>query len=164
MSACAHKTPAQEYKIPKAKDIVGRSWCNAPKHVIEKIASEYTWFIGVDIETHDWGTSRGNKGNFGKFGFYNLCNQNDLEARIVQLGWSFGPPGEDQIIKERLVYPEGFKISEKAAKYHGISNDLATINGRALKDVLNEFMNDVTHVIEKHKGRIVCHHLQFKSS
>ena len=67
--------------IPKAKDIVAGGWCKPQDHVIEKMADESTWLIGVDIETHDWEVSRGNKGSIGKFGFYNLCKPSDLEAR-----------------------------------------------------------------------------------
>jgi len=160
MASCVQKRRYVE-TIPKAKDIVDRGWCKPPEYVIEKMADETTWLIGVDIETNDWEVSRGNKGSIGKFGFYNLCNPSDLEARIVQLGWSFGPPGGDATIKEFLVCPEGFEISEKATQYHGISNELATTQGISLKDALREFMNDIAHVIGTQKGRMVCHHLEF---
>ena len=77
------------------------------------------------------------------------------------MGWSFGPPGGEATIKELLVCPKGFEISEKATKYHGISNELATTRGVSLKDALSEFMNDTARVIETQKGVMVCHHLEF---
>jgi DNA polymerase III epsilon subunit-like protein len=161
MSSCAQTRKCVEI-IPKAKDIVeGGGWCKPPSKVLEQIQNESTWFIGVDIETHDWETTRGNKGHIGKFGFYNLCKPIDLEARIVQLGWSFGPPGEDATIKEFMVYPEGFKVSEKATKYHGISNDQATEKGKHLEEVLSEFMDDARYVIDENHGTLVCHHMEF---
>jgi len=160
MASCARKRKYVE-TIPKAEDIVHGGWCKPPEYVIEKMADETTWLIGVDIETNDWEVTGGIKGSTGKFGFYNLCKPSDLEARIIQLGWSFGPPSGDATTKEFLVCPEGFEISEKATKCHGISNELATTHGISLKDALREFMNDAAHVIETQKGRMVCHHLEF---
>ena len=156
---CAKK-PKYIEMIPKARDIIDKGWCKPPDYVVEKMIDESTWVIAVDIETNDWEDSRGNKGNIGKFGFYNLCKPSDLEVRIVQLGWSFGPPSEDATIKEVLICPEGFEISEKATKYHGISNELVKTHGISLKDALNDFMNDAASVIDKN-GRMVCHHLEF---
>jgi len=162
MASCAQKRKHVEI-IPKAKDVREGGWCKPPQNVVEKIGDERTWFIGVDIETHDWTISRGNKGNIGQFGFYNLCVPSDLEARICSIGWSFGPPDTEATVKELLIRPEGFQISDKATNYHKISHQHATDNGRPLKDVLNDFMDDLRYVVDIQKGKLVCHHIEFDS-
>ena len=82
ISSCTHKRKHVEI-IPSAKDIIDGGWHPPPENVLEKIGEDGTWFISIDIETNDWEYSRGNKGNIGQFGFYNLCVPKDLEARII---------------------------------------------------------------------------------
>jgi len=116
--------------------------------------------MGVDIETHHFEPSRGNKGSIGQFGFYNLCIPRDLEARICQLGWAYGPPGQRATVKERLVRPVGFCISERATERHGISHEQAQ-EGAPIADVLAEFLGDLRYVVEERGGRLVCHNAEF---
>jgi len=160
ITRCAQKRKHIDI-IPKAEDVVEGGWYKPHKDVLDKIGDGSTWFIGVDIETHDWKVSRGNKGNIGEFGFYNLCVPSDLEARIVQLGWSFGTPGKKATVKEIMICPDGYQISQKATNYHKISHEHATTNGKPLKNALIEFMDDLQYVVETKKGRIVCHHIEF---
>ena len=157
MAACTQKRRLSD-TTPKAKDIIEGGWVHQPEKVLEKIRGD--WFIGVDIETNDWEESRGNKGNIGQFGNYNLCVPRDLDARVVQLGWSFGS-AEAITTKEFLIFPDGFIISDKATTYHGISNELAIQKGRSLKEVLTDFMNDVQYVVGTQNGKVVAHHLEF---
>ena len=85
-----------------------------------------------------------NKGSFGQFGFYNICNEDDLAVHIVQLGWSVGGPAvERPYVKERLVRPDGFTISAEAVDFHGITQEHAEENGAPSIDVLSEFVADV---------------------
>jgi hypothetical protein len=161
MAACTQKRGRTD-SIPKAKDIIEEGfWCPPPEDVLEKIGGGSTWFIGMDIETNDWEESRGNKGNIGQLGFYNLCVPRDLDARIVQLGWSFGSSDKAITTKEFLILPDGFIVSDKAAQYHGISNEMAIEKGRCLKGVLIDFMNDVQYVVGTQNGKMVCHHMEF---
>ena len=162
LSNCIGKPVATSQPIPRASDVLtGVSWHKPPKDVIDKLGVASQWLMGVDIETNDWVTSPGNKGSIGRFGFYNLCAPVDFEARIVQIGWAFGPPGETTTLKEYVVCPTDFNISEKATKYHNISHEHARQNGKPARDVLTEFMSDLNHVIQIRHGRLVCHHLEF---
>ena len=84
-----------------------------------------------------------------------------MEARVVQLGWCFGPPGFKCTMKERFVRPIGFEISEKAVRDHGITQDTAARDGVQLTDVLSEFCADLFQAAREHDARLVCHHLEF---
>ena len=64
------------------------------------------------------------------------------------------------MIKERLIRPNGFHISEKAEQYHGISNAIAEKEGGTLADVLTEFMSDVEAPCMS-GATIVSHNLEF---
>ena len=77
------------------------------------------------------------------------------------LGWAFGPAGSAAIVKERLVRPDGFRITTKAEDYHKISHARAEKEGLALVDVLTEFMKDLLYVVNEKHGRFVCHHVEF---
>ena len=118
---------------------------------------------GVDVETHDWEGYKGVKGEIGQYGFYSIFHPNDLNARIVQLGWAIGTAPDALVVKECVVQPTDFQISEKATRYHGISHEWAMQNGRPLREVLEEFMKDIINVYDQ-GGRIIVHHLEFDCS
>ena len=63
-------------------------------------------------------------------------------------------------VKERLVRPDGYRISDKATRFHKIAHQTAEQAGLILKDVLQEFLRDVDQV-QQEGGRICCHHLEF---
>ena len=155
--------PAKKIAIKVSNIVEGPTWCSPPPAVIAKLGNGGDWLFGVDIETHDWEATRGIRGKFGKFGHWNLCAERDVEARIVQLGWCFGPPGFKCTMKERLVRPVGFEISEKAAKYHGITQETAARDGMHLADVLSALCADLLQAVKEHNARLVCHHLEFDS-
>ena len=152
---CARKCRRVE-SIPKASDVVEGRWLSPPDHVSQKVGDGSTWLIGVDIETHDWEVSRGNKGNTGQFGFYNLCAQSDFESRVCQLGWAFGAPGQPEVKKEYLVKPDGWVISDKAFKTHKITLAQADAYGRPLAEILAEFCTDAKAVADR-GGRLVLY-------
>ncbi len=79
----------------------------------------------------------------------------------LQLGWAFGPAGAKATVKERLVRPEGFEVSEKAWGVHKISHERAVKDGLPLADVLAEFLTDLLYLVQNKDARLVCHHLEF---
>ena len=120
--------------------------------------------IGVDIETHDWKNTSGEKGGYGYFGFYTRCNSLDHDARIVKLGWVVHDGHSDAIaptVQERIVKPEGFEISVKAAGYHGVTQAHANRCGQLIRSVLEDFMEDLAFACGR-GGQIVTHNLEFK--
>ena len=83
-------------------------------------------------------------------------------ARIVQIGWVTGPACIDAptVHKTYYVEPEGFEVTEKATKFHKISNEILTLSGRPLESVLREFMADVKKVCDN-GGKIAAHQIEF---
>ena len=162
ISAACAPNPKHARTMPRASDVVqGPSWVPPPAILAEKLGWGGDWLIAVDIETNDWDKVRGVKGTFGQFGHYNLCTKKDLEAHVVQIGWVFGPGGPQCTVKERLVRPDGFQISQKATDFHKIAHRTAETEGAALDAVLAEFLADLFYVVDEKQGRLVCHHLEF---
>ena len=155
--------PKRQKTGSKAIDVkIGPAWCRPSDSVVAKLGEGSDWLFGVDIETNDWQESKGIKGEFGQFRHYHLCAPIDFQARVVQLGWAFGPPGNGAtIVKERLVRPDGFTVSDKATRYHKISHEQAEREGSPLHDVLSEFAADLFKIVDEQGGRLVCHHLTF---
>ena len=60
------------------------------------------------------------------------------------------------------MIPNGYDISEKATKKHGITTERAAIRGLSLPQVLEEFMSAAWSVHEA-GGVLVSHHLEFDS-
>ena len=82
------------------------------------------------------------------------------EARIVQIGWSVHAAGGEPTVKEFIVCPTGFRISNEANVTHGVTVKEATTSGASLQEVLIEFMRDVSET-RALGGRLVAHHLAF---
>ena len=152
--------------FPRAADIhfsAERRYVTAPPVVFSKLSGEVL-LIGVDIETHDWSTGRSTNvtGSTGQFGHYNLCTPCDIEEpRIVQIGWAVRGSGDRKtVFTERLVRPDGFRVSEKSTAFHGITHACAAEEGVPLPHALAELMRDALEV-SRQGGRLVCHHLEF---
>ena len=140
-----------------------RQYVMPPPVVAAKLGGKIP-LIGVDIETHDW-TPRcaiDQKGSIGQFGFYNTCLPCNIdECRIVQIGWAIRDPGDRElVVTERLVRPDGFRVSDKATAFHGITHALAAKEGVPLADALAELMRLILELSGR-GGRLVCHHLEF---
>ena len=151
---------------PKAHALKPARECATPTAPPPEVAAKLgkrCLVAGVDVETHDWEGYKGVKGEIGQYGFYSIFHPNDLNARIVQLGWAIGTAPDALVVKECVVQPTDFQISEKATRYHGISHEWAMQNGRPLREVLEEFMKDIINVYDQ-GGRIVVHHLEFDCS
>lgn len=114
---------------------------------------------GIDVETHGW-TDEESVGGRGQFGFYCICPPAKLQARVVQLGWVVGNISGEPVRKERIVRPVGFRVEEKAARFHGISHERAESEGSPLAQVLAEFLDDML-AARRAGGRLVSHHLEF---
>jgi hypothetical protein len=154
-------TARKPVKVPRARDITTQSVALVkPSEEIIKSIGCRELVVGVDIETHDWKTNHGSKGGLGQYGHYARCNSNDHAARIVQIGWAVWKHDEPMVVKERLVKPQGYTISAKATRYHGISQAFADSQGMRLRDVLNEFMQEMSE-LHRAGARIVVHHLEF---
>ena len=124
------------------------------------------YILAVDVETHDWvAREKGDKcqGGYGKYGFYFMCNPEDLSyARIIQIGWSMGRVGDLPTKKEYLVKPLDFRVSAKAQKCHGISQEHALSMGKPLREVLQELIVDL-RLCAQHGGRVVAHQIEFRA-
>ena len=151
----AAKPPARiGMPAPKAHDLIpvgGSPTPTPPPPEVARKLDKRCFIAGVDVETHDWEGYKGVKGGFGQYGFYSICRPNDLNARIVQIGWAVGAAPDALAVNEHIVQPSDFQISTKAAHYHGISHHWAMQNGRPLREVLEEFMNDM--ISEYDQGR-----------
>ena len=148
-------------KPPMASQIkLGAPVATPPPEEVRDLIGDNDLVVGVDIETHDWETNAGSKGCVGQYGFYTRCDSNDHAARIVQLGWAISATGAETRVKELLVKPDGFRISDKAARFHGITHDVAASQGQPLRGALCEFMAELmaAHVSG---GRVIIHHLEF---
>ena len=102
--------------------------------------------VGVDVETAGWeeGDTRSSM-HKGRFGFLTRCREDVFEQRIVQIAWAIGNSDAHTAptkYKELTIKPQGFTITDKAIKFHGITNECAQ-EGVSLRDALVEFMDDM---------------------
>ncbi len=141
-------------KQPKAQPL--------PRDIAAKLEG-LELIIAIDVETNDWEIRQNVPGGPGQYGFYTICHPDDFFVRVVQIGWAIGGLLESEPkVKEYIILPEDFQISEKAAKYHGICESKATSYGKPLREVLNEFIVDVRGAVAK-GGRVVAHNLESKA-
>ena len=91
------------------------------------------------------------------------CGPEDLQFRLVQVGWVLGGCTKGEPIhtrKERLIKPQNFNISEDATNKHGITNADIKTNGLPLREVLEELMSAMW-ALHGAGGVVVSHHLEF---
>ena len=154
---------AADVKIAETGSLIFRR-ITPPPLVKQQLASPSV-ILSVDVETHDWMeiAKENKKGHLGQFGWYTMDPPEQLRyQRIVELGWVVGVTEdyEGTLVKTRLVKPSGFRISDKARAFHGISNEEANSNGMDLADVLKEFMDDVRSACARN-GRVCAHNFEF---
>ena len=133
-----------------------------PAYVLQKF-HENKLIMGVDVETAGWeeGDTKASM-HKGRFGFLTRCREEVFNQRIVQIGWAIGDLDAQSAatgFKERTIKPEGFAITEKASKFHGITNETAQ-QGVSLREAMVEFMGDIQQAAQQ-GGRVVIHHLEF---
>ena len=157
----------RKLKFPKVRDLsdlskVAKILPSLPsREVLDKLG-QHALVVGVDIETADW-THRKNSLRKGQFGFHTMCDADVFDQRIVQLGWFIKDLTNNASAEERgemIVQPDGFEISAKATKLHGVSTQRAQAEGLPLKSVLDSFMRVLEHAYQR-GGRVVIHHLEF---
>ena len=149
-------------KIPKASSLIPNEPMvrPPPSHVIQKLGHASV-AIGFDIETHDLAESGG--AGIGRFGHPWRSNASIFRLRIVQIGWAIGDCTLGGTIRERverLVIPDGFAVSERATKKHGITNERANGDGVQIAQALEEFMRAAWSIHEL-QGVVVAHHIEF---
>ena len=154
-------------KIPKASELPDATahttmdLVKPPEAVAHKLG-ERSLAIGVDIETADW-IDQKYPLHKGQFGFFTMRGPDVFNQRIVQIGWSvqdLANCSNTADHDELIVQPDGFEISHKAAKFHGVTTERAHREGLPLATVLERFMEVVTRAHEQ-GGRLVVHHLEF---
>ena len=152
-------------RIPAAAEIVAvpsgaHRALPLPQAVLDRLGDPRI-IVGFDCETHDWLDNAERKGRIGQFGWYTK-NDDVHFSRIVQLGWVVAGPGNSRelVSKSSLIQPCGFQMSARATKCHGITHEAAMENGRALADVLEEFVRDASEACAR-GGRVCAHQLEF---
>ena len=152
---------------PKASEAIavdGLSHDEPPSIQLLSRIGDPSLAIGIDLESHDWLDGAPAKGRFGQFNWYTLKDKSEIShARIIQLGWAIGPTASLDPVEAKACYvnPYGdFAVSTKAVRFHNISQELLAEQGRPLKEVLLEFLEDVVAATER-GGRVVAHHLEF---
>ena len=77
--------------------------------------------------------------------------------RLVQLAWLLvDERGIEQKRKSVIIRPDGFSIPEEAVQVHGITTERAQNEGLSLRNVLDEFMQDLELAEE-----VVGHNINF---
>ncbi len=80
--------------------------------------------------------------------------------RMIHLAWEMY--GEDQVLIKKadyIIQPKGFKISEDIAQRHGVTQELAEVDGVDVQPVLKEFSEDV-----EQSEIILSHNLRFNEN
>ena len=161
---CVAKKQAVVPKVPKVNQLrIGGPTGVPPPDVVAQKLGDATIVVGVDIETADW-ADRKKSTSQGQFGFFNFCHPDHLKQKIVQIGWAMGEARADSPLlecEELLVRPEGFVVADRAAAFHGITQEEALAQGRPLRDVLTDFMGMVGRA-EALGARLVVRHLEFE--
>ena len=98
----------------------------------------------------------------GQFGWeFNKAETVLNYARIVQIGWAItsADMSDPVVVKTAMIRPSDFTISDKATKYHGITQAFATQEGRSLEHVLEEMVADAV-AVRAQGGRLCAHQLE----
>ena len=157
--------PEKDPKTPKAATLTIMAPSTTSLKIPPSLAGKLRrpdFVIGFDIETHDWEQVPRHVPYVGQFGWeYNRADTALDFSRVVQLGWAICPVDMSTpvTVKTELIQPAGFVISERASKYHSITQEHAIHNGRPIDQVLAEFIADVAEVIAR-GGRICAHQLE----
>ena len=166
-------------KVPRACDVqfaqTGSTTLQeiTPPTVIEcRLGSPHV-VMGFDVETHDWlvdadGKDLDRKGRIGNFGWYTDKPPALMQyARIVELGWALVTADTSSVVwrKSFKVLPENFTIAPRAIKCHNITQEAAQQTGSPLQKVLEEFVTDVTNLIDGTQTfKLAAHNFEFDAN
>ena len=161
---CCARPKAVPAKFPRVSTLTQASGEPVPSEAVKHKLGATQLCMGIDVETNDFTNGR-KPYCVGRFGHGCWCSGDDLEFRLVQIGWVTSTCAAEtevdiQSKAERLIKPDAFTISEKATKRHEITNERAASNGLPLLEVLEEFMCEAWSLYEK-GGVVVSHHLEF---
>ena len=154
-------------RAPKAADVIVASGAPIdvppPTRLLTRLGNPCL-VMAFDVETHDWRDNAPNRGRVGRFTWYTLKDEADIQyGRLIQLGWVIGPTDSPTPVDVTtvLVKPtDDFLVSSKATAFHKISHEKVVQEGRPLRETLCDFMKDVVSVYER-GGRVVAHQEQF---
>ena len=155
-------------KIPKVKHLLDAHGLpqSVPRAALKEVAMNKLLtcdrMIAIDVETHDM-VPKGSLPTWmpDQFG---LRTRNKPEAmsslRIVQLGWADGAINKPGGVMGILVKPCGFAITQDAAEKHGITQEMASVQGLPLEEALKTMVGKVLEHCAQ-GARLVSHNLPF---
>lgn len=88
-------------------------------------------------------------------------------ARIVELGWALVTADTSSVVwrKSFRVLPENFTIAPRAIECHKITQEAAQRTGSPLQKVLEEFVTDVTNLIDGTQTfKLAAHNFEFDAN
>ncbi len=138
--------------------------------VLEKFDGDCGRWACIAVATHKWAPPVGKFKWVPGTSFGHWTRPSDAAAiqslHIMQLSWAVGPlssvlasPGHPSKYRTEIVRPGSFTISSAAADATGISQELASANGRCLGDTLGEMISDLRFFMRA-GGRICMHNLE----
>ena len=75
---------------------------------------------------------------------------------IVSIAWTIHDGGSRVDSKYSIIIPESWKIPAESIKFHGITQEVATVTGSPLSKILQKFAADLKTV-----DTVVAHNLEF---
>ena len=136
-----------------------------PPHsdVLQSVPELDAW-LAFDVETHDLVPNASTRDGWieGKYGHQCRVQESAMEhLRMVQIGWCAHSPTAAGIVEKKyFIKPDGFKVTKPAESKHHISNETLRTSGRLLRDVLDEFLMDVAHILQQ-GGAVCAHQIEF---
>ena len=133
-----------------------------PEYEVLQAVPEVMCWLAFDLETHDMAPITRKSWTQGRFGHQCRCQAASLETlRMVQLGWCMHMAQSSDIVEKKyFITPDAFEVSKSAEAVHHITDKDLHKSGRPLRDVLSEFMLDVSRMVQC-GGMICAHHLEF---
>ena len=125
-----------------------------------------TLIVGIDVETHALVPQQKDQAwRAGAFGLQTKVDPSSIEPlRLVQIGWAVGEmSSEKPETKSRIVRPDGFVIEPSASAKHRLHHEFALTEGKPLRDVLQEMLQDVLGAARR-GARVCAHHLEFDAT
>ena len=160
---CVAKKQAVVPKVPKVSQLHIGGPLGAkppPPFVVEKL-TPCDFIVAIDVETHEKVPRERVPWSRDQFGLQSKTTAQTLSTlRVIQLGWAAGASTEDMVVKEMLVRPESFMVSQGATGIHGITHATAESDGLPLGEALRSMVTDVLGHCSR-GARLVSHNLPF---
>lgn len=160
MMKVAEPVKKQPPVVPRGAE-ASRCIIPPPESLANKLGDPHACFCFA-VKIHDWPSGQCNLKRLGRFGYYTNASDATLEyGRLVQLGWSARCDSTTDILpmKTATIAPAGWTISATASTY-GVDQAMAERDGQPLRDVLEEFCQDLDRAVTQYGARVVAHHLE----